>query len=244
MLTKLAYAVEMSFDVPDSEKEIGEFASQLFEEVINSINLAKDHLDIIYNPFKRHENISTEAIAKRRGKIDIYKNKTKDNFEKVKFIAFKAIDKLNYFSSDTHTMEMINSFRDAIGALEKQVVILLDVLDNYRSPDFRDNVLKSIEAVRKEAYDIEKLIKDRIVPHIDTNILARDWISNTSNQLQTKIQDRIPIITELFNQRQKALEQGNTTAVDIHKRPQSLNPSDNQRIYYPSDLRNATEVGE
>lgn len=243
MLSKLAYSVEMSFDIPDSEKEIGEYATQLFESVVNSLNLAKDHLDIIYNPFKRHDSISTDAVAKRRGKIDIYKNQAKENFEKVKFIAFKSIDKLNYFSSDTHTMEMINSFKDAVGSLERQVVILLDVLDNYKSPDFRDNVLKSIEAVRKEASDIEKLIKDRIIPHIDANILAKDWVSNTSNQLQTKIQDRIPIITELFNQRQKALEQGGA-ALDIQKRPQPLNPSDNQRIYNPSDLRNAPEVGE
>ena len=140
-------------------------------------------------------------------------------------------------------MEMINSFKDAVGSLERQVVILLDVLDNYKSPDFRDNVLKSIELVRKEASDIEKLIKDRIIPHIDANILAKDWVSNTGNQLQTKIQDRIPIITELFNQRQKALEQGGA-ALDIQKRPQPLNPSDNQRAYNPSDLRNTPEVGE
>jgi hypothetical protein len=118
----------------------------------------------------------------------------------------------------------------------------MDILDDFKSPDFRTNVLSAIENIRKESSEIEKLIRDRIIPHIDANILANDWISNTGDKLQVKIENRIPIITELFNERQKALESGSLP--EIQKRPQSLNPSDTQRVYYPTDLRNATEVGE
>ena len=72
MLSKLAYSVEMSFDIPDSEKEIGEYATQLFESVVNSLNLAKDHLDIASPPMLLLKDvvklISTKIKPKRISK--------------------------------------------------------------------------------------------------------------------------------------------------------------------------------
>src|ERR1700743_947983 len=114
MLTKLANAIEMSFEVPQSEKDIANTAAERFSAVNNHLNLAKDHLDLMYDPFKKYNNISTESIVKKRGVINRFKKQVKENYNKVKFLSLKAIQLLNYFASDTHTLEIINAFKDAI----------------------------------------------------------------------------------------------------------------------------------
>lgn len=241
MFTKFANTIEMSFEVPQSEKDIAASAAERFIAVVNELGLAKDHLDIIYTPFKKHENISTDAIVKRRGIIARFKRQVKENYNKVKALSLKAIQLLNYFGTDTHTLEVINSFKDSVQDLEKQITIFMDILDNYQSPDFRNNVITAIEGAKKQSAQVEKLIKDRIIEHIDDNILAKNWVSNTGDALHLKIKDKIPLITELFNERQKALQHA---IPDIQKRPQTMNPGNIQRVYYPTDERNADLTGE
>ncbi|HVI41799.1 MAG TPA: hypothetical protein VM577_14195 [Anaerovoracaceae bacterium] len=241
MFTKLANTIEMSFEIPQSEKDIAASASEKFDGVVNALGVAKDHLDIMYNPFKKHENISTEAVAARRGVISRFKRQVKENYNKVKASGLKAMQLLNYFATDTHTLELINSFKDSIQDVEKQVTIFMDILDDYKSPDFRANVVSAIEGVKKQSAQVEQLIKERIIDHIDANILAKNWVSNIGDALHMKIQDRVPLVTELFNERQKALE---NAIPDIQKRPQTMNPGNTQRVYYPTDARESDLTGE
>lgn len=244
MFINLANAIEMSFEVPKSEKDIANAASERFSAVSNALSLAKNHLDLMYDPFKKAGNISTEALVKKRGVISRFKEQVKENYNKVKALALKSIQLLNYFSTDTHTLELINAFQDSIQDVEKQVTIFLDILDNYRSPDFKNNVITAIEGVKKQSAQADKLIKDRIIDHIDANILAKNWVTNIGDALHLKIQDRVPLITELFNERQKALDSAVSVVPDVEKRPQTMNPGNTQRIYYPTDLRNADETGD
>lgn len=244
MFVKLANTIEMSFEVPQSEKDIANSAVERFSAVNNALNLAKDHLNLMYDPFKKYDHISTEAIIKKRGVISRFKRQVKENYNKVKGLSLKAIQLLNYFSSDTHTLEIINAFKDVVQDVEKQVTIFMDILDNYKSPDFKNNVIAGIEGIKKQSAQAEQLIKDRIIDHIDANILAKNWVTNTGDALKIKIQDRVPLITELFNERQKALENAVSGVPEIDKRPQTLNPGNIQRIYSPTDARNGDLTGD
>lgn len=208
MIKKIASTIEMSFDIPESEKQEAQAASDEFKKVISSLDAAKKHLNMMYEPFKEAEELPSEAIYEFRGAIFRYKTQIKDNFNKVKAIAFLAIMKLNYFATDTHITELINTFRDSIGDVEKQVSVLLDILDDLKSKDFKNNMLQGIEAIRKAGFEVEKLIKERILDYIDNNILAKDWMSNTQNELHTEIKMRVPYITQLFRERQEVLENG------------------------------------
>jgi hypothetical protein len=101
---------------------------------------------------------------------------------------------------------MINSFKDSISELENQVNILLDALDNIRDANFKDIVVKAIDSVRKNSFDIENFIKDRIKQFIENDILTQDWATNTSDQLEFVIEKRVPYLTQLFEEQQKALK--------------------------------------
>lgn len=206
MIEKIANTIEMSFDIPESEKKEAQLAVDLFKKVVSILEHAKKHLNLMYDPFKDSENVFSEALYEFRGAIFRYKEQIKENFNKVKYAAFAAVMKLNYFSTDTHIMELINTFRDSINDIEKQVNVLLRTLDDLKSKEFRNNLISSIDSLRKACFEVEKLIKERIIDHINDNILAKDWISDTSEELKTEIKNRVPYITQLFEERQRVLE--------------------------------------
>lgn len=232
MIKKLAHAVEMAFEIPDAEKEVASVASDRFNAVIDAIDQAKDHLNLMYEPFKKHENISSKSLIKRRGVLNRYKQQVKKNFNRVMQLSLYALDKFQYFSTDTEISELISTFKDSVEDVEKQVNIFLDILNDYESTDFRKHVLSTIEGCQKQCVQLKEMIKDRIIDHIDANILTKNWVTNTGNELNFKIQNRIPLITQLYNERKKALEEVGK-APDITKQPQPLNSV----VMSPNDLR-------
>lgn len=246
MLKKIANSIEMSFEIPDSEKEIATEASMRFEGISNSLNFALKHLDIMYEPFKKHSNISTESVINNRGLLNRFAQKAKQNFEDIKKEGLLAIKKLNYFSTgDSDIQELINSFVDSMEELGEEIATLLNVLMNdYRSGNFRNNILSAIDSVRNEAGKLDNLIWDRIIEHIDTNILAKNWMDNSEDVEDMDSENKGPIITELFEQRQRALFPESFPGPQ--KDNQSMNASDAQKAHYPDSIRtlNIGEFGE
>lgn len=236
-MLKLAYAIEMAFEIPDSEKEIGKSISERFEIVKDQITQAEKHLDLMYEPFKSHEVISPKSLTENRGVINRYKQQIKKNFNKVLLAAGRALEKLNYFCNDTKVSELITTFRDAVGGIEGQVNDLLDVLNNLESADFRQSVLSSIEKVKKECEQTSVLVQDRIIEYVDTNILTKNWTSN--DDLNVNLKNKEPLIVELYKERQETLN--GSPALNISKREQAMNPSYTQRVSYPNDLREVPE---
>jgi hypothetical protein len=244
-LKKIANSIEMSFEIPDAEKEIANDAKIRFEAVLKRTRDSTEHLDIIYEPFKRHEAVSTKSLVSKRGLLNRYKQKVKNNFNDLKTVALLAIRKLdNFATGDTAIQEIINSFVDSVEDVEKLVTKFLDVMGDYESDKFREDVMSTIDAVRTQTGKLEVLVKDRIIEHIDTNILSNNWMSSKRDELKLEIEDKAPFITELFEERQKALDPGSFPSSS--KQTQSLNLSDAQRAYYPDHMRtmNIGEFGE
>jgi len=241
LLMRIADSVDMSFDIPNSEKERAEEALIRFEAALKRIRDAAEHLDILYIPLKRHENISTKSLVKKRGLLNRFKQKVRFNYNEVKAIALLAIRKLNYFANgDTAIQEIITSFIDAIDTLEEAVGDLLDAISDYESQTFRDDVMKNIDIVKQQTEKLEDLLKERIIDHIDTNILARTWMTDTSNKINLELEDRVPLISELADEREKALNSDEFPAST--KQNQALNPSDAQRMYYGDRARDMSNV--
>lgn len=238
-MLKFSDTIQMSFKIPDHEKQIAQQASEAFLHVINTLSVCKDHISIIEDIFKKFQNISGDALHEKRGLLNRYKQQIKKNYgdEKFKSSAVKALHYLDYFSSDIHVAELCNAFKDGVKDLEKAITVLLDILDNYQDPEFRDQVLKSIENINKESVQLEQLVRDRVIEYLDDNILSRNWVNNTSEKLNLTLKNKKPLIMELFEERNNVLN----TVPQINKRPQSLNPADNQRVWTPTDLRDMPE---
>lgn len=202
----IAYNSPMSFSIPDSEKEVAKKAEKYFTHLKGLIDKAVKHFNIIYEPFKENSNIPTEETIKNRVALREFREQVKDNFDLIKKIALESFRIMNHFSSDTETYDIMNAFTDQLDGLEESVNDLLKVFSNLSSEEFVANIIKNIDVVKNQCEQLENLINDRILNHIDTNILAKNWVSNVSDQFNTKIDDKVPMIVQLYKERHDAVE--------------------------------------
>jgi hypothetical protein len=241
-IVKIAAGIEMSFETPTVEKKVGKEAKIRFEAALSRLNHAIEHLDVIYEPFDKYETVSKSSLVKKKGLIHRFKQKVIDNFNDFKTISLLAIRKINFFSTgDVAIQEIENSFINAIGDLEKLVDDLIDRLDDYESDSFRQDILNSIDSIKSQGDSLDTLINDRIIEHIDSEIVARTWMDDKKKELKLELEEKTPIIQELFQERQKALEGGKFPS--SNKEQQSLNVSDAQKVHYP-DYTRTMNIGE
>ena len=202
------YATMMSFDVPESEKRVAEKAVETFEDLISQIRLANNHLDIIYIPFSKVGNLDQKLLAQYRVVLRRYRDKIKENYNDIMKTAHRAVLLMGEFSSDIQTVEMMNSFISSLEDVRKQVNRLLGIFSDLGSLEFKDALLKGITLVKKEGNQVKQLVNDRILEHINTNILATNWINKVTDEQQEKVYERVPLVVELLEEREKALNGG------------------------------------
>lgn len=206
-LLKLAETIEMSMEIPDDERKIAASTVVHFEKLVKKLQSFNKHLNVMYNPFKEYQTVSSESVEKYRGAIWKYRKRIIENFHKIKELALICVRDMSHFDSDTHITELLSAFSDDIGGIEDQVNSLIAVLANWETGNYKNNVVSAIENLKKEIAEIRKLIYDRIIDHINTNILAKNWVDNISDELNISIQQREPLITQLYEEREKQLKQ-------------------------------------
>ena len=204
---KKAYSIKMHFGVPESEKRIAEKAEEYFNQLLSNITDAKDYLNLIYIPFQKHQSIDMEMIAGYRKTFRDYRDQVRLKFQDMTKRAYKCVALMNEFSIDTATEEIMESFIGTIRELDKYVDTFVSIFSNLNSSEFRTHLISTIDSLKKQMNQIEQLIKDRILEHIDSNILAKNWANNISNINGGKpIEERVPLVIQLFKERQKALQ--------------------------------------
>lgn len=200
------YAIQLSYSVTDEEKEKAEKALAYYNFLLKTMKEALAHLDLIYVPFKDGEAITPEQSWKARAALWRFRDANIEIFNKVKRISFKCFALMHDFSSDAQVVKLNKSFVLAIGDIEKQVNRFAELFADLRSKEFGASVIKSIENIKKESAQLEQIIEDRIMAHIENNILNRTWVDLVSKELQEKIEDKIPNSIRLVNDRNKILE--------------------------------------
>jgi dGTP triphosphohydrolase len=202
-----AYSIQMHFGVPESEKRVAEKAEEYFEQLISGLQDAKDYLDLIYVPFQKHQNIDMEMVTDYRKTFREYRDQVKLKFRKIVKKAYKCVALMNSFSTDTATEEIMESFIGTIRELDKYVDTFVSIFSNLNSSEFRDHLISTIDSLKKQMNQIEQLIRDRILEHIDSNILAKNWAKDISDGNSEPIEERVPLVVQLFKERQKALQE-------------------------------------
>ena len=197
----------MSYTVPSEEKDRAEKILKGFDFLLKKLQAADEHLDLIYVPFKENPSITPEQTYKARAALRRYRDKVADNFNGIKRIAFRCYIMLQPFASDTQIVKISKVFILSMSDIEKQVNRFIDLFATLEAKDFAQTVVKAVENVKKEVAQLQQIAEDRIKGHIETNILARNWVNNVSEELQEKVEKRIPLAVELVNERNKMLEE-------------------------------------
>jgi hypothetical protein len=197
------YAVDMTYDVPDSEKDMATRIVLHLDFLLKAIKVCEEHLNLIYTPFKDNQNITPEQTFAARAALRRYRDKVADNFNDFKRKAFKCFSLIQPFSFDSQMVKLSKSFVLAIADIEKQVNRFIDLFGNLESKDFGQTVVKAIDNIKKEMAQLEQIIEDRMKKHIQNNILARSWVDTVSDELQEQVEKKIPLSIQLVEQRNK-----------------------------------------
>lgn len=195
----------MSYQVSDEEKNQAEKALLCFKSTEKLLMLASDYLNTMKTPFKDNPDISEEEVMKARAVIRRFRDKAIENFDIFKRESFQCVNLMQLFSTDTQTLKLIKSFIASIDELEIKVNDFSNLFNDLQSKDFTKNVVSAIENIQQQCDDVDQIIDERIKTHIQTNILATSWVDSISNDLQMKIEDKTPLILDLFNARQQQL---------------------------------------
>ena len=235
-------SLDMSYDVPDSEVRLAKSVVEKFKGISRALETALNKLDILYEVFKKHENISTEAIVERRGVFKgRFRMEVMEDYRTVLKRAFKAIDGLNFFAVDGDINQLISSFKGSIGELKDLVDEFTKMLrDDLEEPDLRNLVLTKIDSIRKKTKETDELIYDRIINHIEENIIRSSWANTIKDEFSYKFKEYEPYIVELYKEREGAI---NGTYSGI-KPQQEMNPANMQKIHYPDHVNINTQFGE
>jgi hypothetical protein len=204
-LLKNAETIEMSIDIPDSEKKIGAKISSRLEKILTKLNFFEDHLDIIYNPFKKYNVVSQESIHKYRGSLWDYLQQIQINIDNIKEMVVLTIGDLKVFSSDTHINELISTFTDSFGDIEELVKSLTDIISDWDSDTYKEDIIKEIDLIKQSIEEFKILINDRIIDHINTNILCKNWLEDLDDHMKENINESKPIVTKLYREREEKL---------------------------------------
>lgn len=199
----------MTYQISDNEKERAEKAMRWFNHCLKLLEQCDEHLNLLYNPFKKSPDITVEKIFERRAMLRTYRDKVVDNFNKFKKAAFKAYVIMQPFTSDTQTEKLMKSFVSSIEDIEIQVNRFVDLFGNLKLEDFSKAVVTGIENIKKEIVQLEQIVDERVKDHLQTNILARNWVDNVSNELQEKVEKKSPLVMQLVEDRMKLLNDPN-----------------------------------
>lgn len=204
---KKAYAIQLSYNVSDNEKNVAEKALLYLSDAEKKLETAASHLDILQIPFKENQDITSEHLMKERAVLRRFRDKAIENFNLFKISSFKCVDIMQYFSSDTQSIKLLKSFILQIEELEKEVNLFADLFKKIDSNEFVSLVVKNIDSIKNKCEELSDLINQRIKDHLQTNILAKSWVNSVSNQLQKTVEKKKPLILDLYNKMQDDLNE-------------------------------------
>lgn len=206
MLNKKAYSIQMSLPVPMSEKNVAKEARAQFDKILSQLSDAAQYLWIIYDPFYTVPNPDMNMVVNYRKTFRQYRDQVRFKFSQISNRADKCVVLMKEFVSDSATEEMMEAFMGMMRELQKYIDIFVSIFSNLNSAEFRNHLISTIDSIKKQMNQIRQLINDRILEHIDNNILAKDWASEISEKSDIVVEEKIPLVLQLFRERQKALK--------------------------------------
>ena len=195
----------MTYTVSDEEKMRAEQALMNFDHASKQLEIASNHLDLMKTPFKNNPEMDPSEVMKARAPIRRFRDKSVENFNIFKRSAFQCVKLMQDFSNDTQTVKLIKSFISTVDELEDKVNGFVALFSDLEDKGFANNIISFIENIQSKCNDIVEIIDNRIKDHIRKNILATNWANSVSDELNSKLEPKVPIVIDLYNKRQDQL---------------------------------------
>lgn len=202
---KYSYSFQLNYDITSKEKEQAEKALQAFDFALKSLHRANQHLDILYIPYKDHPEISSQELIEYRASLRRFRDKVIENFNNFKLATFKCIQLMQFFSSDAQSVKLTKSIISIVEEIENNINKFSEVFNNLEDKNFVSDIVKLIGDVKKDIEELEEIVDERVKTYLQTDILGKTWVNSVQDKLKINIEDRVPLLVELNQERQKAL---------------------------------------
>lgn len=173
MIISTAATTQMTSDIPDSEVELAKKIVAELKDIESKITAALLHLDGLYLIFKAVDKIPVDETVKNRVNLRNFRNQVIKNFNKVLLLSesedFK--NNLEHFSTDGEISGLISSFEKSLEDVKKQVNLFLKLFSSLSAVDFKDRIIVGTDNIKKQCAQLNQLINDRFVLHIEENII-------------------------------------------------------------------------
>lgn len=195
----------MRYEITDAEIMRAKQALFYFKKAKNAAMSASKFLNKIKTPFKDNPEPDPEELYKERFFIRKFRDQSIDKFNKFKKIAFKCVFLMQDFSSDTQNVKIMKSFINSVDTLEDKVNKFLLLYDDLKDKDFSKKLVEKINIIQKHIEELCEIIEDRVISHIQKDILSTTWVDSVSKELNINIDKKMPLVVELYRERQKQL---------------------------------------
>lgn len=205
-LLKLAQTINMTLDVPLNEKKTAANTVLYFEKLLNKLNAFNTLLDKMYEPFKAYQTISEDSINNYRQALWNYSKEIKESFDDINDLAVLCVSGLNKFQSDAAVSDLTSAVVDNLNDLEDEIKELTDNISAWDDPEYKTSIVNSMDTTKLTIDEIIKLVTERVIDHINTNILAKSWMDKLDESNNKVINDNEPAIKRLFKERLEKLK--------------------------------------
>ncbi len=180
----------MSYQVSEDEKRTARKAIDVFNATSMMLSKAEDYLSEIKNPFSKDPNISSEKVFEYRAALWKFRDEFIKKIELFKEACFKCMYVTRPFSFDTQVINLLSSFSNSVEELDKVIRDFVEIFKDLRSKDFGTELMKVIEKLEENSKKIKDLIAERIIPHIEKNILSSSWTDEVGAKIQSTLGER------------------------------------------------------
>ena len=190
-LLKNAVNQQLSYEIPVSEKKAISNCIDLLEKLLHlEVSIYSNHLDTMYKPFKDYSGVTPEQVDKNKEYFLMYLDKLNDYLKNLKIKTLKSIEILQKFKSDTDILSMLKSLDDILDNLKLYQDTLTKLIKEEKSEDFQKNIVKCLEAGKKEIAQLKQLITERIITYLNKNILGNNWSSDIKEDIIKDIKEQ------------------------------------------------------
>lgn len=193
--------MQLSYNINKYEKEQAKKIIDLLNSSKSKLSSAKLYLNIMKSSFQGARAMSSEETMKIRVALRRFRDQAIDNFNLFKQEAFNCVSSMKVFANDAQTIKVVRAFINLIDDLEYVVNKFSELFDNLSSTSFSDDCVSYILKIQKYSDSIIELIDERIITHIQKNILSHTWVDVMGSGFN--LTNNEPITVKLFNKYNK-----------------------------------------
>lgn len=205
-MIKRSFYTPLSYPIPEEDKNIARKIIKFIDVANEKLNDASQYLNLLLTPFKKNQSTNPDEIMKNRLFFRNFRDKAIDNFNKFKVSILDVIDNLEYFSTDSEIIKIKNSAISMVGEIQEIVnEDFIPLFSDLKNEEFGKKIIEVLERLQKKSKELSKHLKNRIKTHLEANILDENWLTTLRKSLNRKIQNKRPLLIELFQKDQEEL---------------------------------------